>query len=69
MSRGAGGGAGVKRWHHQGAMQTVPLAMQEYCSVNLGAILQSVGDNTFEEEKLISVSQFAQQDCSDAGLG
>ena len=43
--------------------------MQEYCSVNLGAILQSVGDNTFEEEKLISVSQFAQQDCSDAGLG
>ena len=54
-------GRGVKRWHHQSAMQTVPLAMQENCSVNLSANLQSVGDSTFEEEKLISVREGVQK--------
>ena len=47
----------------QGARNTVPLTMQEYCSVKLSANLQSVGGNTFEEEKPISCSRFAQQDC------
>ena len=35
----------------QGARNTVPLTMQEYCSVKLSANLQSGGGNTFEEEK------------------
>ena len=46
-------GRGVKRWHHLARCKgnTVPLTMQEYCSVKLSANLQSGGGNTFEEEK------------------